>query len=86
MNRQIQQMLQSLREAIHEALADSPGIAAAMAELEREGRSPTFRVDVALPEETDVSSPDLVYCDGQLALTSFDEDFLRNMGIATTLA
>jgi len=83
MNRQIQKMLQSLREAIHEALADSPGVASAMAELEREGHIPAFTVDVTLPEEKVADSGEVFVCAGPLPLTASDQDFLRNLGIET---
>jgi hypothetical protein len=81
-NGEIQRMLQSLRDAIHEAIADSPGIAAAMSELEREGVSPSFSVEVSLPEERIADSGEEVACAGELLLNSADENFLRTIGIA----
>jgi len=84
MNRKIEQLLHSLREAIHDAIGESFGVAAAMAELEREGHCPSLMVDVALPqEEKEPPSLELVTPDGPLFLTASDEDFLRNLGIAT---
>ncbi len=84
MNRKIEQLLQSLREAIHDAIGDSCEVAAAMSQLEREGQCPSLLIDVALPqEEKERPSLELVTHDGPLFLTAADEDFLRNMGIAT---
>lgn len=82
MNGQVKRMMQSLREAIHEAIADSPSIAAAMAELEREGHVPAFSVDVTLPEERVADSGEVITCTGELMLTATDADFLRDIGIA----
>jgi hypothetical protein len=84
MNRKLERLLQSLREAIHDAIGESFGVAAALAELEREGHCPALLVDVALPqEEKETPSLELVTPDGPLFLTASDADFLRNMGIAT---
>lgn len=100
MTRKIERLLSSLREAIHEALGESASVAAAMAELEREGHCPSVMVDVGLPEgvvtereiadlerdaERELPTLELVTRDGPLYLTIEDEDFLRNVGI-TTLA
>jgi hypothetical protein len=87
MNRKskLEQLLQSLRDAIHEAIGESFGVAAAMAELEREGQSPALLVDVALPQDVKESPLfELVTPDGPLFLTASDGDFLRNLGIATS--
>lgn len=83
MNGKIEQLLHSLREAIHDAIGESFGVAAAMADLEREGHCPSLMVDVALPQEKERPSLELVTHDGPLFLTAADEDFLRNVGIAT---
>ena len=89
MNRKIEQMLHSLREAIHDAIGDSCEVAAAMGELEREGQCPSLLIDVALPQDNGRSqqkeppSLELVTPDGPLYLTASDGDFLRNLGIAT---
>ena len=50
MTKRIERLLSSLREAIHDALGDSNGVASALAELEREGRSPDFSVGWACPK------------------------------------
>jgi hypothetical protein len=96
MNHKIQSLLGSLREAIHEALGESNDVAAVLAELEREGHSPSFLVEVSLPEgaptaeeqvearaseERELPTLELVKRDGPLFLTAFDEDFLRNVGV-----
>ena len=83
MNRKIEQLLQSLREAIHDAIGESFGVAAAMAELEREGHSPSLLIDVALPRQNEPPLLEVVTHDGPLFLTVEDNDFLRNIGIAT---
>lgn len=80
MKRHVQDMLQFLREAIHEAIAESPHVAAAMAELERAGHVPTFSVEVALPEEG-FASADFELPAGHLLLTESDEQFLNEVGI-----
>jgi len=74
-------MLQTLRDAIHEALAESPEVAAAMSELERAGHVPAFSVDVSLPTEKITDSGGVVST-GELLLTIDDESFLRDLGIA----
>ena len=100
MSRKIEQLLQCLREAIHDALAESPAVAAVMTDLEREGHCPAFLVNVGLPQEAGLpeeagmpepGSPrererpslEVVTPDGPLFLTASDEDFLRNIGVAT---
>jgi len=89
MNRKIEQLLQSWREAIHDAIGDSCEVAAAMSQLEREGVSPSLLIDVALPQDNGTNrqkespSLELVTPDGPLYLTASDGDFLRNLGIAT---
>jgi len=100
MSRKIEELLQCLREAIHDALSDSPGVAAVMEDLEREGHCLAFLVDVGLPQEAGFPeaaglpkpgfprewarpSLEVVTPDGPLFLTASDQDFLRNMGIAT---
>ncbi len=83
MNRKIEQLLQSLKEAIHDAIGDSFGVASAMADLEREGHSPSLLIDVSLPQPKEPPTLELVVADGPLLLTSSDGDFLRNLGIAT---
>jgi len=89
MNLKIEQLLQSLREAIHDAIGDSCEVAAAMSQLEREGHSPSLLIDVALPRDNGTSqqkelpSVELVTPDGPLFLTASDGDFLRELGITT---
>lgn len=89
MNRKIEQLLQSLREAIHDAIGESFGVAAAMSDLEREGHIPSLLIDVSLPpgdappQQKEPPSFELVTPDGPLILTEADGDFLRNLGIAT---
>jgi hypothetical protein len=77
-----QQLLHNLREAIDEALADSSSVLAAMGELEDAGFSPSFSVDITLPEKIEPPSVELVTLDEGLILTASDESFLRNLGIA----
>jgi hypothetical protein len=94
MSRKIEQLLQCLREAIHDAVSESPAVAAVMMDLEREGHCPAFLVDVGLPHaagfpedaglpERERPSLEVVTPDGPLFLTASDEDFLRNIGVAT---
>ena len=98
MNQKLESLLSSLREAIHEALGESSSVAAVMAELEREGHTPTFLVEVGLPEgvlsakeraemlrdeKRERATLELVKRDGPLFLTESDEDFLHNLGIET---
>jgi hypothetical protein len=97
MTKRIEHLLSSLREAIHDALGESNDVAAAVAELEREGHSPYFSVEVGLPEralteneitdlkegvERELPSLELVKRDGPLFLSECDEAFLRELGIA----
>ena len=89
MNQKIEHLLQSLREAIHDAIGDSCEVAAAMSQLEREGQCPSLLIDVTLPQDNETKrqaeppSLELVTPDGPLYLTAYDGDFLRNLGIAT---
>lgn len=80
MNENIPKLLHRLREAIHEALADSKEVEEAMAALDRAGQSPTFAVDVKLEEEPPVLP---VSQNGELALTPEDEEFLRSLRIVS---
>jgi hypothetical protein len=97
MNRRIETLLSSLREAIHEAIADSNAVAELMAELDREGHAPSFLIEVGLPEDAltakeraemeagerrEIATLDRVTPHGPLFLTESDEDFLRNLGVA----
>ena len=97
MTKRIERLLSSLREAINNALGESNSVAAVMAELEREGHSPCFSVDVGLPEsaltekeiadleedaERKLPTLEVVKRDGPLILTECDETFLRELGIA----
>ena len=77
-----EQLLHNLREAIGEALADSSGVLAAMSELEDAGFSPSFAVDIALPQQTELPSIQPVTYDEGIILTESDESFLRSLGIA----
>jgi hypothetical protein len=53
-----------------------------MGELEDAGFSPSFSVDITLPEEIEPPSVELITLDEGLILTASDESFLRNLGIA----
>lgn len=75
MREDIQKLLHTLREAIHDALADSTEVIEAMAALDRAGQSPTFSVDVKLEEEI------VPRHEGELSLTAEDEEFLRSLRI-----
>lgn len=77
MNKEIERLLHTLREAIHDALAESSDIVAAMAALERAGRCPTFAVDVTLDDEQ------LPREESTLALTTEDEQFLKSLKIVS---
>ena len=80
MNQKIKELLHILREAIHEAVAESLDVAQAMAELEREGCCPTFSVDVALADGP--PTPQEETFDEALVLTADDEHFLRSIKVA----
>lgn len=80
-NRKLDRLLKSLRDAIDEAIADSPTVAAVMAELERAGISPSLLVDVAVPKVQEPALNEVVRQDGPLQLTACDEELLRDMGI-----
>jgi hypothetical protein len=78
-----EELLHNLREAIDEALADSPGVLAAMSELEDAGLCPSFSINVAIPpEKVEPPSTEMVTLDGGLVLTQPDESFLRTVGIS----
>jgi hypothetical protein len=81
-----EELLYRLREAIHESLAESLTVLAAMSELEDAGLCPSFSVDITLPEENTSPSVELVTVDEGLILTASDESFLRTLGIATPIA
>ncbi len=83
MQRRIDELMHALREAIDDALAESPAIAAAMAELEHVGICPSFSVDVALPEDREPATLEIVTFDGPLVLTDGDSLFLKDIGIQT---
>ena len=80
MNKKTDELLHKLREAIHEAIAESWDVAQAMAELEEEGCCPTFSVDVALADGT--PTPQEETFDEALVLTADDEHFLRSIKVA----
>ena len=82
-NPKTEQLLNKLREAIHESLADSLTVLAAMSELEDAGLTPAFSVDITLPERNAAPSLQLVNCDEGLILTAADASFLRTLGITT---
>jgi len=84
MNRKLTRLLNSLQAAIYEAVADSPSVAAVLSELQREGCSPSYAVDVTLPDSNVAEAPVTLY--GSLSLTASDESFLRNIGIIVTSA
>lgn len=73
-------LLQNLREAIDQALADSSSVLAAMTELEEAGFTPSFCVNIAVPEQIDCTS-EIVTVDQELVLTESDDSFLRRLGI-----
>jgi len=81
-NQKAQELLNNLREAIDDAVAESPNVLAAMGELEDAGFCPSFSVSVALPEGKEPPSIELVTADQGLILTASDDSFLRALGIA----
>ena len=68
MNEKVEGLLEQLRDAIHEAIANSWSVAQVMVELEKEGCCPAFCVDVALPEPTPSEAA---------VFTDFDRQFLQ---------
>lgn len=80
MKKKIDGLLYTLREAIHEAIAESGHVAKALAELEQEGCCPMFSVDVALPDGS--PTPEDETFDEALMLTADDEHFLRSIKVA----
>jgi len=85
LNQKTKRLLHNLQEAIDEALADSSGVLAAMGELEDAGFSPSFSVNIALPEKIEPPSVELVTLDEGLILTGSDESFLQTLGIAAPM-
>jgi len=81
MNQRIESLLNELREAIHETLAESRNIAQIMAELEQERCCPAFSVDVFLPETSAADSTGPF--SEALAFTKYDEDFLQAIKVTT---
>ncbi len=82
-NQKAEKLIHNLREAIEEALADSPGVLAALGQLEDAGYCPSFSVQVAIPpEEIGPPEVELVSFDEGLVLTGSDESFLRALGIS----
>jgi len=75
MEQDLRGLLQNLREAIHEALAESEAVSRAMAALEDAGHCPSFRVDVATPAELEALEP-------TVDPAEYDEEFLRSLGIS----
>jgi hypothetical protein len=82
-NEKTEELLARLRESIEEALAESSSVFAAMSELEDAGLSPSFSVNIALPEQSALPSIEPVSFDEGLILSASDESFLRTLGIAT---
>ena len=83
MKNKIDELVHKLRDAMHEALATSCGVAEAMAELEQEGHCPTLLVDVSLAEES-VAPPNEVGPFGEgLVLNDYDQQFLRAIKVAS---
>ena len=79
MNQKIEDLLNQLRNAIHDAVAESWEVVQAMGKLEKEGRCPAFSVDVML-----VDGPSSPLGEGEtLVLTAEDEQFLRSLKIAS---
>ena len=81
-NENPRQLLDNLRHAIDEALADSFGVLAAMSELEDAGFDPSFSVVIVAPEKREPPSVELVTLDEGLILTDSDTSFLKRFGIA----
>jgi len=80
----VQGLMNALRQCINEAIMESEGVAAAVAALKGTGKCPLLMIDVALEEAPQpVASPvEESSLAGQLALTGPDMDFLRSLGIA----
>ena len=83
LSKQAEQLLHQLHEAIDEAIADSLNVLTAMSELENEGFSPSYFVEVSLLEKGEPISVDAVIVSEGLVLTGSDEFFLRSLGITT---
>lgn len=83
MNQKIEELLHILREAIHEAVAESWDVAQAMAELEQAGRCPAFSVDVVLVDEPQSPQLEEEAFGEALVLTADDQQFLRSIKIAS---
>jgi len=84
-NQSTEQLLHNLHEAIDEAMSESSGVLAAMGELEDAGFCPSFSVDIALPEESELPTVELVTYDEGIILTESDESFLRTLGVAAPM-
>jgi hypothetical protein len=83
MNKNTDELLHILREAIHEAVAESLDVAQAMAELEQAGRCPAFSVDVMLVDEPRSPQNEEGAFGETLVFTADDQQFLRSINIAS---
>ncbi len=84
MNEKIEELLNQLREAIHEAITDSASVAQAMAGLEQEHCCPVFAVDVMLAEPLAALNEDGIV-DDVFVLSEYDEQFLRAIKITSAV-
>ncbi len=84
-SQKVQELLHNLRAAIDQALADSFSVLAAMGELEDAGFCPSFCVDIALPDERELPTVELVTYQEGLILTASDESFLQALGITAPM-
>lgn len=80
-NQRNKQLVENLREAIDQALAESSSVLAAMGELEDAGFNPSFCVNIAIPEKIDGPPLPVVTVDQEPILTESDDSFLRRLGI-----
>ena len=84
MIRNIQGLLNALRQSINEAILESNDVAAAMAALKRTGKTPVFTIDIemhdppvpAAKEETSSKPAE------ELVLSDSDIEFLTSLGIS----
>lgn len=83
MTKNVNGLINALRQFINEAILDSDDVAAAMAALKRSGKCPVFTVDITLqdaPEAAAEPEPAPRVNEG-LQLSDSDVEFLAAIGI-----
>lgn len=82
MNKKVEELLNRLREAVHDAIVESQHVAEAMAELEKAQCCPSFFEDISLAEPSPMGGEDRPFTEA-LVFTEYDEQFLRAMKVTS---